>query len=64
MKISFVIPVYNEEKGFLEFYEKLLLPELKQIKYNYELILVNDGSSDNSLEIIQKIGCLLKLIII
>ena len=53
MKISFVIPIYNEEKGFLKFYEKLLLPELKKIKYDYEVILVNDGSSDNSLEIIQ-----------
>lgn len=56
MKISFVIPVYNEEKGFRDFYNKLLLPELKQLKYDYELILVDDGSSDKSLEIIQEIA--------
>ncbi|MBO4855151.1 glycosyltransferase family 2 protein [Candidatus Saccharibacteria bacterium] len=56
MKISFVIPVYNEEKGFMKFYEDLLLPELKKIKYDYELILVNDGSKDKSLEIIQDVA--------
>ncbi len=56
MTLSFVIPVYNEEKGFRKFYEKLLLPELKKLKYDYELILVNDGSKDKSLEIIQDIA--------
>ena len=56
MKISFVIPVYNEEKGFSQFYEKMLLPELKKLNYDYELILVNDGSTDKSLQIIQKIS--------
>ncbi len=56
MKISFVIPVYNEEKGFSQFYEEMLLPELKKLNYDYELILVNDGSTDKSLQIIQKIS--------
>ena len=56
MKISFVIPVYNEEKGFLKFYNSLLLPELKKIEYDYELILVDDGSKDKSLDIIQKLA--------
>ena len=56
MKISFVIPVYNEEKGFTKFYNSMLFPELKKIKYDYELILVDDGSKDKSLEIIQKMA--------
>ena len=56
MKISFVIPVYNEEKGFGQFYEKMLLPELKKLKYDYELILVNDGSTDGSLQVIQELS--------
>ena len=40
----------------MKFYEDLLLPELKKIKYDYELILVNDGSKDKSLEIIQDVA--------
>jgi len=55
-KISFIIPIYNEEDGFLQFYEEMLLPELKKIKYDYELILVNDGSKDRSLDIIQGVA--------
>lgn len=56
MKISFVIPVYNEEKGFPKFYEGLLLPELEKLESKYELILVNDGSSDKSLAVLQDIA--------
>ena len=55
-KISFVVPVCNEEKGFMKFYDSLLLPELKKLKYDYELILVDDGSKDHSLEIIQALA--------
>lgn len=53
MKISFVVPVYNEEKGLRHFYEEMLLPEVKALKINYEMIFVNDGSSDKSLEVLQ-----------
>ncbi len=56
MKISFVIPIYNEEKGFLKFYNSLFLPELEKIKYDYEIILVDDGSKDKSLELIQNLA--------
>ena len=52
--ISVVIPVYNEEKGFKKFYSEMLEPELKKLeKYNYEVILVDDGSRDKTLEIVQ-----------
>lgn len=51
--ISVVIPVYNEEKGFKKFYFEMLEPELKKLKYNYEVILVDDGSRDKTLEIVQ-----------
>ena len=56
MKISFVVPIYNEEKGFRDFYTKMLLPELEKVRYDYELILVDDGSSDGSLKIIQDLA--------
>ena len=55
-KISFVVPIYNEVDAFDGFYRKMLLPELEKLKYDYELILVDDGSKDGSLEMIQKIA--------
>ncbi len=52
-KISFVIPVYNEEKGLMKFYEGMLLPELQGLGMSYEVVFVDDGSRDRSLEIVQ-----------
>lgn len=49
-KISVIIPVYNSEK----FLKKLLNSILKQTYDDYEVILVNDGSTDKSLGIINK----------
>lgn len=54
-KISFVIPVYNEEEAISKFLDERFLVEMKKIaKYNTELILVNDGSFDGTLKIVQK----------
>lgn len=44
MKISVIIPVYNAEK----FLHKCLESVLNQTYKDYEIILVNDGSKDNS----------------
>lgn len=53
--ISFVLPIYNEEKGISEFLEKEFLPEVKKISgYKTEVILVDDGSTDKTLKILQK----------
>ena len=48
--ISVIIPVYNEEKTFLKILEKYNL--LKK-NINFELIIVNDGSNDNTKNLIQ-----------
>lgn len=54
-KISVVIPVCNEEKGIRNFLDKRLVPEIEKIKdYDFELVLVNDGSRDKTLEILQE----------
>lgn len=55
-KISCVIPIYNEVEAFGGFYEKLLLPALENLDYAYELILVDDGSNDGTLELIQSLA--------
>lgn len=50
IKISVIIPVYNTEK----FLERCLNSVIKQTLKEIEIIVVNDGSRDNSLEIIKK----------
>ena len=49
MKISILIPVYNEEVTISQLIEKIL-----NVDINKEIILVNDGSTDNTLKIIHK----------
>ncbi len=51
IKISVIIPVYNTEK----FLERCLNSVIKQTLKEIEIIIVNDGSTDKSLEIIKKI---------
>ena len=43
-KISIIIPVYNTEK----YVEKSINSILNQSYKNIELIIINDGSTDNS----------------
>jgi len=50
--VSIVIPFYNNEKTILEAVKSVF----SQTYMNWELILLNDGSKDNSLEIVQKIN--------
>ena len=45
--ISVIIPVYNGEKYIKETIESLL----KQTVTNFEVIIVNDGSTDNTYNI-------------
>jgi len=51
-KVSVVIPVYNEELGLPRLFERLL-PVMEGMKRDYEIILVDDGSFDKSLEILR-----------
>lgn len=52
--ISIIIPCYNEEEN-LRTYKKELFPHLDKLKTKYEIILVNDGSKDNTLKEIEKL---------
>ena len=51
-RISIVIPVLNEEKSITPLYQKIQL-ELKG--FNKEIIFINDGSSDDSFNVIKSI---------
>jgi len=49
-KISIIVPIYNSEKYLKRCIESIL----KQTYTNIELILINDGSEDKSLEICEE----------
>ncbi len=52
--LSFVTPLLNEEES-LELFYKDLQKVIVQLKEEYEIIFVDDGSTDNSLEILKKL---------
>lgn len=55
MKIGLVIPCYNEEESLKYFYKETT-KILKSMNCEYELLFVNDGSIDNTLNIIKKLA--------
>lgn len=55
VKLSVVIPVYNSEMILAELIQRLH-GALEVCTFSYELILVNDGSSDKSWDIICQLG--------
>ena len=53
-KISIIIPTYNEQESLPFLHEKLNEIMGQMPKYDFEILFVNDGSKDKSLEIIKK----------
>lgn len=51
-KLSIIIPVYYNEDNLRPLYQDLKEKVFAKVDYDYELILVNDGSADKSYEII------------
>lgn len=56
--LSVVVSVYNEELALREFYQETgaVLKALPP-SWDYELLFVNDGSADRSLEILRELAC-------
>ena len=55
VELSIVVPIYNEEES-LPFLVNQLLEVLQPMEETFELVLVNDGSSDNSAAVIRKLS--------
>ncbi len=55
-KISLVVPMYYEEKVVEECYKRLTEVLSKIEKYDYEIIFINDGSKDKTLELLEEIA--------
>jgi len=53
--ISVVVPAYNEEQNIAQIYP-LIKSNLASISNNYEIIFVDDGSTDNSFNTIKELG--------
>lgn len=51
--ISIIVPIFNEEKSI-----PILISELEKVlsKYQYEIIAINDGSKDNSINILRELA--------
>ena len=52
-KLSIVIPMYNEEESLPYLYKRLIALGEQIDNYELEFLFVNDGSKDNSLELVK-----------
>ena len=50
--VSIIIPFYNEEDNLKKLVESLI-KNTNKLKYKFELIFVDDGSTDDSLNVIK-----------
>ncbi|MFY0603268.1 MAG: glycosyltransferase family 2 protein [Flavobacteriaceae bacterium] len=55
MNISVVIPLLNEEESLQELYD-WIASVMQSNRFLYEVIFIDDGSTDNSWKIIEKLG--------
>ena len=53
--ISLLVPIYNEELNLKHFFEQVI-SLFNQLEEDYEIICVNDGSTDKSLEILIQVN--------
>lgn len=55
MDLSVVVSIYNEEEGIEHFFD-VLEGELNKLPYTYEVLMINDGSHDNTLSELKKLS--------
>ena len=55
MKLSIVLPIYNEEENINILYNKLT-EVLKGMNVEYEILCVNDGSKDGSFKVLRELA--------
>ena len=55
MEISIVIPLFNESESLEELHD-WILSSMSNYSKNFEIILIDDGSTDNSWQIIKNLS--------
>ena len=55
-KISIIIPVYYNENNLIPLYNDLKEKFISKISYKYEMVMVDDGSSDNSFGVMKELS--------
>jgi dolichol-phosphate mannosyltransferase len=58
MKVSIVIPVYFNEDNLRPLYADIKEKFINKIDYEYEIVMVNDGSKDKSYQVMQELASL------
>ena len=53
MKISLIVPCYNEEESLKPFYDELLRVSSDMAEYEFEFLFVDDGSKDKTLSVLK-----------
>ena len=53
MKLSFVIPAYNEEESIVKLYNEILA---NRGEHQYEIIFIEDGSTDNTYNVMSELA--------
>ena len=56
MKLSIVIPVYFNQDNLYPLYKDIKEKIIEKIDYEYEIVMVNDGSKDRSYEVMQQLA--------
>jgi len=60
MQISVVLPLLNERESLIELTDSIV-NVMRSYDFSYEIIFIDDGSSDNSWEIIQQISQVMRI---
>lgn len=55
MKLSIIVPCFNEEQVLQQFFEEIQ-KEMLHLNQSYELLFIDDGSMDQTIEIIQSLA--------